>query len=320
MAEGELLVESGGRLFLPPVEEGIVWTTERKGMPGKLTFRIPAEQSEIEEGAAVRFTWKNKPVFYGFVFTKKRSKDGFTDITAYDQLRYLKNKDTYVYTDKTASEVLRMIAEDFRLQCGILESTGYRIPSAVEDNQTLFDIIQNALDETLVSTRQIYCLYDDFGKLTLRNVESMKLDLLLDNVSAQDYSYSSSIDKQTYNKIKLSRHNEEAGTREIYIAQHGENINRWGTLQYFESISSEKTDGTSKANTLLGLYNRKTRTLKMTNVFGDVRARAGTAPIIHLDLGDKIVQNYMIIEKAAHTFGAGIYMMDLTLRGREFIV
>ena len=41
-----------------------------------------------------------KTVFYGFVFTKQRDKTnggGVIRCTAYDQIRYLKNKDTYVY-------------------------------------------------------------------------------------------------------------------------------------------------------------------------------------------------------------------------------
>ncbi|MFR8334419.1 MAG: hypothetical protein ACLU9S_20410 [Oscillospiraceae bacterium] len=83
----------------------------------------------------------------------RRSRKGSTDdviqITVYDQLYYLKNKDTYVYSGKTATAVLRMIAEDFQLNVGSLEDTGYVIGSRVEDNHTLFDIIQNALDETL---------------------------------------------------------------------------------------------------------------------------------------------------------------------------
>ena len=34
----------------------------------------------------------------------------------------------------------------------------------MEDNQTLFDIIQTALDETLKATSQMYVLYDDVGQ------------------------------------------------------------------------------------------------------------------------------------------------------------
>ena len=38
----ELLVgnETGTRAYLPAVAEGIEWTTERKGAPGKLVFKV----------------------------------------------------------------------------------------------------------------------------------------------------------------------------------------------------------------------------------------------------------------------------------------
>lgn len=41
----------------------------------------------------------------------------------------LKNKDTYVYTNKTASEVIKMVAEDFQLNVGELEDTATRSPA-----------------------------------------------------------------------------------------------------------------------------------------------------------------------------------------------
>ena len=71
------------------------------------------------------------PVFYGFVFEKSRkgSQEEMIRITVYDQLYYLKNKDTYVYTGKTAAEVVKMLAEDFGLRVGVLADTKYRIPS-----------------------------------------------------------------------------------------------------------------------------------------------------------------------------------------------
>ena len=62
-----------------------------------------------------------KNVFYGFVFIKKRDKDGIISVTAYDQLRYLKNKDTYVYTNKTAGEFIQMVASDFNMQTGTIQ-------------------------------------------------------------------------------------------------------------------------------------------------------------------------------------------------------
>ena len=64
-----------------------------------------------------------------------------------------------------------MIAKDFNLQCGEIADTGFVIDYRVEDSITLFDTIQNALDLTLIN-QKLYVLYDDFGKLTLKNIEN----------------------------------------------------------------------------------------------------------------------------------------------------
>ena len=149
-------------------------------------------------------------------------------------------------------------------------------------------------------------------------MESMKLDLLIDQETGENFSYQSSIDGETYNRIKLSYDNGQTGRRDIYIAEHGENINRWGMLQYFENIR-ETTNAKAKANALLELYNRKTRTLSIANALGDARVRGGTGVGIILNLGDQLVQNYMLVEKVKHVFYENEHRMDLTLRGGDFI-
>ena len=101
----ELLISdpSGTKAYIPIVEEGIEWSTERRSTPGKLTFSLVKDEViNFQEGAAVRLKVDGKPVFFGFVFTKKRDKNQIITVTAYDQLRYLNNKDTYVYENKTA--------------------------------------------------------------------------------------------------------------------------------------------------------------------------------------------------------------------------
>lgn len=315
----ELIIQNGSNIYYPVVEEGITWETARKGLPGKLTFNVINDgKINFQEGNAVRMIFNGENVFYGFVFSKKRNKQNIIGVTAYDQIRYLKNKDTYVYTNKTASDLLKMIATDFRLNTGTLENTSYIIASRVEDNKALIDMIQNALDLTLENKKKMYILYDDFGKLTLKDVESMKLNILIDEEAAEDFDYTSSIDGETYNKIKLSYENEKTGKREIYIAQDSDSMNRWGILQYFDTIE-ETTNGKVKADALLSLYNRKTRDLKIKNAFGDVRVRGGSGLIIKLNLGDVNVKNYMIVDSVKHTFNENEHFMDLTLIGGEFL-
>ena len=156
-----------GDLWQEPCVEGdITLSSERKGSPGTFKFKVIKDTTlNIQEGNPVKFMVNDENVFFGFVFTKGRDKGQNISVTVYDQLRYFKNKETYVYKNKTAGALLKMICNDFNLQWGYVEDTKYVIPSRVEDDATLFDTIQYAIDETLKNKKQLYVLYDDFGKL-----------------------------------------------------------------------------------------------------------------------------------------------------------
>lgn len=315
----ELFIQHGSTIQYPVVEGGAKLTWERKGTPGKLEFTVvKCPGLNFTEGDPVNLSVDGTPMFYGFVFKKNRDKGGTIDVVAYDQLRYLKNKDTLTEEGLKASDLLKRLATDFRLNLGSVEDTGYTIETIVEENQTLFDMIQNALDETLMNTKQLYVLFDDVGKLTLKNINSMKLNLLIDEETGENFDYESSIDEQTYNKIKLAFNNEKTGKRELFIAQDGEKINQWGVLQYFEEVQT-KTGASAKADALLKLYDQKTRRLTVKNAFGDVRVRAGSALFVALNLGDIITNNFMVVEKATHTFKGDEHRMELELIGGEFI-
>ena len=317
----ELMIQHGNNIMLPAVVEDVAIEWERQGQPGKMTFEVvKTDGLSFQEGDPCRFSVDGTPIFYGFVFEKSRkgSNPKIIKVTAYDQLYYLKNKDTYVYANKTATELVRMIAEDFQLRLGSLVDTGYKIASRVEDDQTLFDIIQNALDETLKATGQMYVLYDDVGKLALKPLGELKLNMLVDDETAGDYDYKSSIASQTYNTVKLSYENKDTGTREIYIAQDSSHINQWGVLQYYEKLDNS-TNAKAMADALLDLYNTKTRTLKLQDVLGDIRVRAGSMLVVMLGLGDLNVSNYFLVEQVKHSFGDGIHLMDLKLRGGTFV-
>ena len=322
----ELLVgnETVEKVYQPPVEEGVEWLTERKDTPGKLTFKVLKDDIlDFSEGSPVRMRVDGDNVFFGFVFKQQRDKDQIITVTAYDQLRYLKNKDTKVYENKTAAQFIQMIAADYSLNVGTLEDTLYVIESRIEENTSLFEMVSNALDLTLTNTGEMFVLYDDFGKLTLKHLSSMYVGvpgayLMIDEETGQNYDYTSSIDDNTYNKIKLTYDNEDTGYREVYIAQDSSNINRWGILQYFDTLQKGE-NGQAKADALLSLYNKKTRNLKITNAIGDNRVRAGSMVVVNLDLGDIKLKNWMLVEKCKHTYKENEHWMDLTLRGGEFV-
>lgn len=315
MQDYELTIQHQGTVYYPAVEDGVKLEQERSGSPSKLTFTVLKDDNiSFVEGDAVRFKYKGENVFFGYVFSKSRSKDGLIEVVAYDQMRYLQNKFTYVFANKSATEIIQMVCSDFGIQTGSMEDTGYKIPSLIEENMSLFDIILDALDETLRMTGELYILYDNFGSLELKNLANMKTDILIDSETAEDFDYKSSIDDDTYNKIVLYYVDEETNERIPFTASDDANIEQWGLLQYFEEVKVESS-GQSKANAMLDLYNKKTRELKINGAFGSTKVRAGSLIPVMLNLGDIVLSNYLLVEKVTHTFKNDLYTMDLTMNG-----
>lgn len=311
----EILIQNGNTVYAPSVEEGIKLVTERKGAPGKLTFSCMADEIlNIEEGNVVSFREDGTELFYGYIFTIKRDKSKKVTITAYDQLRYFKNKATYVIENKKASDVLKMILADYQFGVGVISDSYYKIPSLVEDTQELFDIVQDAMDEELKNSGILFVLYDDCGKICFKNFEDMLVQILIDEETGQNFDYTSTIDNDTFNSIKLIFDNEDTGKREVYIAKDSSTIAKWGFLEYTDTLK-EGENGKTKADALLKLYNAKTKSLKVSGCAGDSRVRAGCCVVARLNLGDLKLDNVMLVEKCTHDYKNGLHTMDLTLRG-----
>lgn len=346
-----LIIQNKDKIYKPCVPESVVWTLTRQGAPGKLTFKVMQDSLlDFEEGNIVQFAVGKTNLFKGYVFTKKFSKDGIVSVTAYDQLRYLKNKDVYAFVGKTAQEIICQIANDFQLNHTDRDgneaicATDYVIPRMRASNETLFDIMQTALDHTLIygkvsTTTQDgktltapkgYVLYDNFGVLTLSEIGTLDVDILIDSETAENFNFESTIDKETYNKINLYEDNKETGKRERYITQDSANMKRWGVLQKCESVDTKQcTNPANKASNMLQQYNAVRKTLSIKAAFGDVRVRAGSRIFVSLTIKDsdfnlepsdkdtgerKIVR--LLVDSVTHSFGMNTHTMDLVLVGR----
>lgn len=298
------------------------WVSQRRGAAGKLIFTVKEDSRvKITEGTAVKFGAEGRGLFYGFVFSQRRDREGLIQVTAYDQIRYLKNKDTYVYENKTASELLKMIADDFGLKTGEIEDTGYVIASRIEENVTLLDMIENALDLTYENSGKMFVLYDQAGRLTLKSRDNMYVRsgagyMIVNETAAENLEYLSSIDIDTKNRIKLAYDSGTSGKRELYIAEDKKNIGSWGVLQHYGTVK-EGENGQAKAEELLKLYNAKTRRLKIKGAFGgsETVVRGGSLIAVSLDLGDSSANGFMTVERVTHTFKSEGHFMDIELRG-----
>ena len=313
----QLLIDNRkGDIFEIPHGD-IQFKTGRVGRAGSLEFNfvggdVFSEKISIDNGNIVLLKINDKDVFYGYVF--KINNDGEkTKVTCYDQLRYLKNKDTKVFVNKKASDVLKVIAKENEIKLGSIADTKYSIPKIVGDNKEYFDIITQALQDTTVATGRLYVLRDNIGSLELLDIENTKLDIVLDGDGLlTGYGYSRDIDSDTFNRVKLVREDEENGIREVFIDQDSNNIARWGRLQYFEKVDKKMNNAQVKeiARTILKLKNKEKKSLKLECI-GDMRCMAGYS--VYIIIQDEGIEGYYLINEATHKITENEHTMSLEL-------
>ncbi|MBY9078312.1 hypothetical protein KIH86_17620 [Paenibacillus sp. HN-1] len=317
----ELLIDNknGSVWDVSGIVAEVNWHTYRIGKPSSLEFKLvnrgiyQDRTFTVKTGDVVRFTDEGEKVFYGFVFKIDSGKSEELEILAYDQLRYLTNSGSYVFSKMTATQVVQKIAKDMQLRTGTLANTGYVIPSQIRDNETYLDMIWAALDETLTNYGTNFVFYDKFGYLTLQNITSMRFPLVIgDDSLMTDYSYSQSIDDETYNQIVLYRDNKETGKRDLFVTRDSASIANWGLLQLYESVDENLNQAqiNERLTNLLLLRNREKRTLSV-EALGDYRLRAGC--YVNLYVKAMNINKFFLVEECSHKSG-GVHTMDLELR------
>ncbi len=311
-----IVIKNGEKEFYPVLVSEVSLKSSRVGSPCELNFSVLKDDVlDFTEGNAVFLYVEKKCVFKGYVFQKSRDKEDIINVVCYDQLRYLKNKDSFKYENISASTLIKNICAKFNLVCGTIEETGYIIPSRVENNTSLIDIILTALQLTLDNKGGRFCLYDDAGKICLKNVNSMVLDTYVCKDFGTNFSYVSSIDANTFNQIKLQPKDEK---KEPYVVNDPVTIKSWGVLQHFENLSEDENI-VAKAKNMLNKLNKKTRSLAIENIVGDINARGGCSILVQLDVGESFLNKRFTIEKCVHTFKNGEHTMSLTLIGGDFV-
>lgn len=290
------------------------WETNRTGSPGKFTFTIQkAGDLDFLEGDIVRFSVDGQLQFYGWVFTKEKDRWGVIDVTCYDRLRYFKANASYAFYNLTAADIIRQIAGDLQVDVGNLSTPPYAIPSVVEEDQSCFDIIESAVQQTLLNTGDIYVFYDDGNGVALQRPEDMISNIMIGDKSLlTDYKYKTDIDSQTYNYVKLARPNESTGRADVFIAQDSTNIGQWGLLQLYQTVDGAMNDAQAQAQAVatLGYYNQRMRTLSVDSL-GVPGLRAGQMVYMQVQgLGDINLNQYVLLEKVSHTWENDLHTMS----------
>ena len=307
--------KQGGVYNISELVTDATWKTSRIGKPSSFDMTILQDANYIlNNGDIIRVKYDDVPIFYGYVFSVGRQLEETLKVKAYDQMRYLTSNDTYVFANKTAAAIMKQIAADFGLKVGAVADTKYKIPSMVEDNQKLMDIICKALDYTVINTGVIYTMYDDFGNLIIKNSQDMKLDLVIgDNSLMTGFSFEKSIDSDTFNRIKLVRDNKDTKKRDVYIAQDSANIAKWGRLQYFQKVDENMNPAQIKQllDNLVKAKNKETKTLKI-DALGNPTVRAGC--FVTVTIEELAINQFYLVDECSHKFSGDEYTLSLELK------
>lgn len=291
---------------------------QRTGAPAKLTFQwLKAGDVSFFEGDIVRFEVDSQVQFYGWVFTKEKDRWNVFSVTCYDRLRYLKQDASYAFYGQTVGGILKQIAEDLQLDLGEIEDSSYQIPSLIESNQSCLDIIQDALNKTLLATGKLFVFYDNGSGLSLKAAEDWKSEYILGDKSyLTDYTYTTDIDSSTYNYIKLIYQDELSGRLEAVVAQDSNTIARWGRLPYIQEANGDYNRARllEIAENILASSNRRKKSFSCS-ALGIPGLRAGQMIRFKIDaLGDINLDQWLLLETVSHHFENDIHTMEIETR------
>jgi len=314
-AEIKLYLQQNGKVYLCAVKDDLT-ITRTPNEPSVLKCTILRDAITAENGNVLAFNLNGAHnQFYGYIFsTGKHGR--YCDVVAYDQLIYMrKNKDTMTYSGITANELLLRIVDDYHLKTlnpPNIVNTEFKIPSRVEENVSLLDMMHKALQITYENTGKKYLLWDDYGAITLfRDTQMLIVSNRISMGFIQNYSYNQSIE-DLYNRVKLYKEN-PGGNRDYFIAENKLNMSRYGFIQRFEKLE-EGENGHAKANQLLNQASDST-TFSISGAQGDIRVRGGS--LIYVDFFGpdmaEYIRGWFRTLSVTHSFSGGTHLMDLDL-------
>lgn len=295
-------------------------TTYLEDNPGKLEFTVlKTSPLTFAEGATVSVILDGYNMFKGFVFKKGHTEEAHKiKVTCYDQLRYLKNKDSRVFENVTSHQIFEQLCKDFVLKYRIVDKSSHICAPRSEDATSLYDMIKNALDDTLLNTGAWYFIRDNFGVLEHLNIASCaRPEVLGDKSFVTGFDYETSIDDDVYNQIKLYRDNDSTGKREVFIVNDtingGDKIRRWGILQLYEKIDEKYNLAQIEARALKMLkYYCSTRQSLKLKCLGVKEFFAGCVFKCKIaDLGDTSINSYLLVTECTHSISNHHHTMDL---------
>lgn len=309
------------------------YSTFLEGQPSKLTFTLqkdPSGKLSIHNGSKIQFRRDGKGIFLGYVFNMGTDATETYKITAYDQMRYLKNEDTRLVANISVSNLFKKICDDFQLKNNkVVVPCDFICPKKVYEGQTLFSILNDQIqkanldankENTPAKDRKYYFIRDNFGTLEFTSISALKSNIMLGEASLlSSYQFEISIDKNTNNQIKLVQKYKTGESENIkpYIVKDSGTQKVWGILQKVKSVDENMNKGQIEdlGKKYLKQMNRETRTLKLSALGVDgITSGVGIKvdiPHLRTNKDGKAEFIDMWVVSATHNYNKDMHTMEL---------
>lgn len=199
-------------LDITSLVESVKWKGRKNSAARSITVKLLDDDGyqharagiDVEKGHHCIWYENGEEIFRGIIMTSTDTQKKVTTFTAYDNGIYLSNnKDTFTYTNKTASEVFVDVCNRFGLPIGTVDACKYRIPELTKSKATGFDVIADALSLDYENTGIRHYVMSSGGKLSLITRRKNILQWVLEaGQNIINYSYTKSIE-DIKTRIKL---------------------------------------------------------------------------------------------------------------------
>lgn len=298
--------------------ESIKWSGKRYNAARKIEARILAKHNtghkivKIEEGDTLLFKWFKKELFRGTVFARGRTKGGMMTVVAYDIMQYLLlNETARVFVNKRADQIATTLLKEFEIPIGSIVNTGHVMKTRTHKNETnLYDIILDAMIETLKSTSKRFRMYSQKGKFMLRPLELPDDVWVLETgVNIEDYNYTTSIE-ETATQVTMVAGEEK---KQISVTvKDEEGKKKYGVLQYYEKVSDKVNKAQLKNRAEKAMKRKKGVKKELTIEARGIPGLVSGEPVRVIEK-DLELNKILYIDSDAHEFFGNRHVMSLVL-------
>lgn len=278
---------------------------------------VKGGELDFGEGAEIRLLAEGETVFRGRVFGKRRRQPELIGVRAYDGLRYLQNRDCCIFRDFSPGEMLKRICGECGLVPGDVADCGLRLGVRAYDGRRYLDMLGEVLGEVLQAKGRHYFIFDENGRICLRSCRDMQVNIVLTPECAGGYEYSTGIDRDCYNRVKVIYEDKRKGRRRQFVAEDREKLRLWGPLQLVSKNADAAEQSYAKAAELLRQGGRRLEEMWVREAPADLRVRGGSMVGVRWNLGEKLVDGWAIVREVEFVFCGEEALMNLRLELAE---